>query len=270
MSSFLLPKSVAPVWKTVMLVIGLPASFVVAQTASTAPLYSAASIVNAATQTVGPLAPNTLATLYGTNLAFDTVAASTPKGGTLPSSLDGVSVSVGNLAAPLLFVSPGQINFIVPYELLPGLVNVYVARQNVAGPLVPIQLNATAPGLFQWNGDEAIAVHLNGTLISPTAPANAGEIVVIYAAGLGRTSPDTSSGRIDESAATIVAAAQMQVLLNGVACAPASVLYAGLAPGFAGFYQINLILPTPLPPDPQIQIAFGVNISSPGVLLATQ
>ncbi|MGD1069087.1 MAG: hypothetical protein ABSB15_03020 [Bryobacteraceae bacterium] len=269
MFSGLYPKSVAPGWKSVILVIGLPAALL-CQAASTAPSYSAASIVNAATQTAGPLAPNALATLYGTNLAFDTVAASTLIGGTLPSSLDGVSLSVGNIAAPLLFVSPGQINFIVPYDLLPDTVTVYVARQNLAGPVVTIQLNATAPGLFSWNGNQAIAIHLNGTLISADSPAHAGEIVVVYAAGLGRTSPDTSSGRIAGSAASIVAAAQMQVLLNGAPLPAASVLYAGLAPGFAGLYQINLVLPTPVPVNPQIQIAFGPLVSPASIQLAAQ
>jgi len=261
--------SVAPVWNTVLLVIGLSA-VLLAQTAVTAPSYSVASIVNAATQTAGPLAPNTLATMYGSNLAFDTAAVSTLIGGTLPTSLAGVTVSVGNIASPLLFVSPGQINFIVPYDLTAGVVNVYVARQNVAGPVVAIQLNATAPGLFPWDGNEVIAIHLNGTLISPSAPAHAGEIVVIYATGLGRTSPDTSSGHIVGSAATIVAAAQMQVLLNGTACSAASVLYAGLAPGFAGLYQINLVLPTPVPVNPMIRIAVGAGIGSAPLQLATK
>jgi uncharacterized protein (TIGR03437 family) len=274
MYSGLLPKSLAPVWKIVLLVSGLPAAFSTlaeAQTTVTSPSYSAASIVNAATQTAGPLAPNTLATLYGSNLAFDTVAASTLVGGSLPVSLDGVTLSVGNIAAPLLFVSPGQINFIVPYNLIAEpTVNVYVARQNIAGPVVAIQLNATAPGLFPWDGNQAIAIHLNGALISPTAPAHAGEIVVIYADGLGRTSPDTSSGHIAGSAAAIMAAAQLQVLLNGTACSAASVLYAGLAPGFAGLYQINLILPTPVPIDPMIQIATSAGISLPQIQLATQ
>lgn len=275
MSSGLLPKSVARCWKTVFLVIGLPTAVVpvlaLAQLTDTPPSYSAASIVNSATQTAGPLAPNTLATLYGSNLAFDTVAASTMSGGTLPTSLAGVSLSVNNITAPLLFVSPGQINFIVPYELLPGMVTVYVARQNLAGPVVTIQLKATAPGLFPWDGDEAIAIHLNGTLISSSAPAHAGEIVVIYADGLGRTSPDTTSGRIAGSATPIAATAQTQVLLNGVACPAASLLYAGLAPGFAGLYQINLILPDPVPVNPQIQIAIiGSGISPGPIQLAAQ
>jgi uncharacterized protein (TIGR03437 family) len=148
--------------------------------------------------------------------------------------------------------------------------NVYVARQNLAGPVVTIQLDATAPGLFPWNGNDAIATHLNGTLISAASPAHAGEIVVLYAAGLGRTSPDTSSGHIATSAASIVAAAQMQVLLNGAPLPAAGILYAGLAPGFAGLYQVNLVLPTPLPVNPSIQIAFGALVSPASIYLAAQ
>jgi uncharacterized protein (TIGR03437 family) len=259
-------------WKFVMLIAVLPAALL-AQTTNAGPSYSAASIVNAATQTAGALAPNTIATLYGTNLAFDTAAvtAANLNAGTLPTSLDGVSVLVYNMAAPLLFVSPGQINFIVPYGLLAGMVTVVVTRQNVAGPVVTIQLDATSPGLFLWNGNMAIATHLDGSLASSTAPARAGEIIVLYAAGLGSVSPATTSGRLAPSAASMVAKSQMQVLLNSTPCSAASVLYAGLAPGFAGLYQINLTLPTPVPVNPQIQIAVaGAQTSPAAIQLATQ
>jgi uncharacterized protein (TIGR03437 family) len=280
MFSGLHPKLVPSCWKAALLatllpVVLLPAVLfpaVQADTANLAPFYSAASIVNGATQTAEGLAPNTLATMYGTNLAYDTIAvgASDLNGGALPSSLDGVTVYVNNIQAHLFFVSPGQINFLVPYELLPGMATIFVLRQNLAGPVVTIQLNSTAPGLFPWNGNMAIATHLNGTLVSADAPAKAAEIIVIYAGGLGRTTPDTVSGKIVSSAAVIVAAAQMQVLLNTVACPAANVLYAGLAPGFAGLYQINLILPSPLPPNPEIRIAIGAQISPPLIELASQ
>ncbi len=265
-------RSIPSGWKTVLLVTVFRAVLLHAGAASLAPSYSAASIVNGATQTAEALAPNTIATMYGTNLAYDTyaVAASDLNGGALPSSLDGVTLYVNNLPAHLFFVSPGQINFLVPYELIPGMVTVFVLRDNLAGPVVTIQLNSTAPGLFPWNGNMAIAIHLNGTLVSAGAPAHAGEIIVIYAAGLGRTTPDTTSGKIASSAAVIVAAKQMQILLNGIACPAANVLYAGLAPGFAGLYQINLILPTPLPLNPEIRIAIGAQVSPPLVELASQ
>jgi len=256
------------VWKVVLM--GAVLSSLL-PAADTGPSYTAAGIVHAATQTVQALAPNTIATIYGTNLAFATHAISTGdiRGGALPTSLEGVGVVVNSITASLFFVSPTQINFLVPYELLPGTVTVYVARQNLAGPLVKIQLNSAAPGMFIWNGNMAIAAHLNGSVISREAPAVAGEIIVVYATGLGRVAPDTITGKIASGAATIVARSQLQILLDGVACPAPNVLYAGLAPGFAGLYQINLKLPSSLPLNPEIRLVIG-SASSPSLIqLAT-
>lgn len=239
---------------------------------SSAPSYSAASIVHAATQSVEALAPNTIGTIYGANLSFTThnVSTSDIAGSTLPTSLDGVTVVVGNIPANLFFISPTQINFLVPYILTAGTVTIWVGRQGLAGPVVPIQLNSTAPGLFPWNGNLAIAVHLDGSLISAAAPAKSGEIIVLYAAGLGRVSPDTTSGRVTPFAATILALPQMQILLAGVPVPAANVLYAGLAPGFAGLYQINLRLPDNTPSNPEIRISIGSQISPAAIQLAVQ
>jgi len=234
-----------------------------------APTYTAQSIVQAATQTAEALAPNTIATIYGSNLAYTTDSASTKLGGSLPLSLDGVSVIVGGWIANIFYVSPTQINFLVPYQLTAGTVNVVVVCQGLAGPEISVQLNATSPGMFVYNGF-AIATHLDGTLLTAASPAAPGEIIVIYVVGLGRVSPDTTAGRVATSAATITAASQLQVLLAGTPCPPANVLYAGLAPDFAGLYQINLIVPPLTPPNPEIRIAVGPQISPPAVILAAQ
>lgn len=236
------------------------------------PSYSVDGIVNAATQTVEALGPNTIATIYGTDLAFTTraVSASDVAGASLPRSLDGVLIYVGGLPASLFFISPGQINFLIPYELAPGMVSIIVTRQGLAGPTARVQLNDTSPGFFQWSGNLAIAVHLNGSLVSPSAPAQRNEIIVLYAGGLGWTSPDTSSGRMASLAATILAKSKLQVLLDGTACPAASILYAGLAPGFAGLYQINLRLPDSLPHNPDIRMVIGAQSSPTGVVLPTQ
>jgi uncharacterized protein (TIGR03437 family) len=236
------------------------------------PLYTAQGVVNAASQTAGALAPNTIATLYGTNLAFDTraVASTDIVRGIMPTSLDGVGVWVNSIPCSLFFVSPTQINFLVPYQLTAGTVSLIVARDSQAGPTVSIQLDSTSPGLFMWNGNSAVAGHLNGVALSDTSPAVPGEIVVIYAAGLGRTSPDTTSGQLATSAFPIYYRSQLQILLNGVACPPGNVLYAGLAPGFAGLYQINLQLPDDVTANPQIQVSVGPQISPGLVQLAVQ
>jgi uncharacterized protein (TIGR03437 family) len=238
----------------------------------TAPLYTAQSIVNAATQTQGPLAPNTIATLYGTNLAFDVrvVASSDIVRGVMPTSLAGVGVWVNSIPCSLFYVSPTQINFLLPYQLTAGTVSLVLARDSQAGPTVSIQLNATSPGLFLWNGNNAVAGHLNGVALSDASPAVPGEIVVIYAEGLGRTSPDTASGQLATSAFQIYYLSQLQVLLNGIPCPPGNVLYAGLAPGFAGLYQINLRLPDDIAANPQIQVSVGPQTSAAFIQLPVQ
>ena len=168
--------------------------------AGTAPFYPSQSIVNGATQTAEALAPNAIATLYGTNLAFSTraVAATDIVGGVMPTTLDGVAVWVNAIPCSLFLISPTQINFLVPYELTAGTVSVIVARDSQAGPSVSIQLNATSPGLFMWNGNNAVAAHLSGQVISPTSPAVPGrDYRCIYRGdGLGRTSPDAAAGQL--------------------------------------------------------------------------
>jgi uncharacterized protein (TIGR03437 family) len=243
-------------------------------TASGAPSYSINSIVNSATQTPGPLSPNALVTIYGTDLSFNTNYASPANSyaASLPNTLSGVSVVVGGLLANMIYVSPTQINFVVPYllyQIAPGQATLFVGRDAVAGPVITVQIDPAAPSPFQWNGNYAIAIHLDGSLLTPAKPAKAGEIVILYVAGLGRVAPDISSGRIASAAVSLVPAAQFQVVLAGTPLAPQNVLYAGLAPGYAGLYQINLKLPDPLPAANDIKVvAYGQ--ASPGnILLAT-
>jgi uncharacterized protein (TIGR03437 family) len=238
----------------------------------TSPSYSAASIVSAADQSTGTLAPNGIATLYGTNLAFTTHALSVAdlNHGDLPLSLAEVTVYVNNIQANLFYVSPTQINFLIPYEITTLTAVVFVNRQGLDGPFVTIQLAPAAPAFFQWSGNLAVAEHANGTLISPAAPAQAGEVIVLFAAGLGRTAPDLSSGFIVQLPATILLASELQVLLNGIPCPAANIYYAGVTPGFAGLYQINLKLPDVLPSNPEIRLLIGLQISPAAIQLPTQ
>jgi uncharacterized protein (TIGR03437 family) len=236
------------------------------------PSYTAAGIVHAATQLAQTLAPNTIATLYGTNLSFTThaVTSSDLTGGALPTTMEGVTVYVAGQPAGLFFVSPGQINFLLPYAITTPTASVYVLRQGSGGPTVTIPLAGTSPGFFEWNGNLALAVHANGALITAASPASGGEVIILFAAGLGRTSPDIISGEVVSRATPILNLAQFRILLNGAALPAANVLYAGLAPGFSGLYQINLQLPAVLPSNPAIQIAIGAQVSPVTVQLPSQ
>jgi uncharacterized protein (TIGR03437 family) len=244
-----------------------------------APFFTAASIVQAASQTVETLAPNTLATIYGTNLSWTTHAVTSQdlEQGTLPTSLDHVTVYVQGITCKLLYISPGQINFLIPYELTGSTAWVLVARQGVAGPIgadqlpsVTIKLAAASPGFFEWSGNFIVAEHADGSLITADSPAKASETVVLFAAGLGRTVPDTASGVPPPAAATLLYASQLQIVLNGAVLPQASIYYAGVTPGYPGLYQINVTLPDVLPPEPEIQVVMGTQSSPTGVLLFTQ
>lgn len=250
---------------------GLPALAQISGSAGS-PFYSPDSIVNAATQTAGALAPNTIATIYGANLAFSirAVAASDIVRNALPTELDGVQVWANAQPCPLFYISPAQINFLIPYRVVAGTVSIIVTRDGAAGFPAEIHIHNTSPGLFLWGDNQPVAVHLTGELISDASPALPGEIIVIYAAGLGHTTPDISVGQLATAAFPIQFATQLQVLLDGVACPPGSILYAGLAPGFAGLYQINLRLPSDAPPTPQIQLSIGEDSSPASIRLAIQ
>lgn len=239
---------------------------------ATDPSYTAGGIVNAATQLPGTLAPNTIASIYGTNLSWTThtVTSGDLDGGTLPDSLEGVSVYVNGILSNLFFVSPGQINFLIPYEIVGSSVTLFVERQGIVGPEVTIPLATTSPGFFEWNGNFALAEHADGSLVTEAAPAQPGEVIVLYAAGLGRTVPDVPSGHIVSTATSILYQSELQILLNGQPCPASSIWYAGLTPGFAGLYQINLELPQDLPVNPQIQIVMGAQSSPANVQLYAQ
>ncbi len=255
---------------------GLPAQTITPATMrpQEAPLYSGLSIVNAADNHVESLAPNTIATIYGKYLAYATQSL-TPNdlsGGILPIVLPGtgVTIRVGGLLANLYYVSPGQINFLIPVNLLPGNVNLQLVIDGLEGPLVPLQLAPANPALFQLDAQYAVATHADGSVIRPSAPAKPGEVVVLYATGLGQTNPPMAYCELPTSAARLERMADFQFLVDGVAIDPHAVLYAGVAPGFAGLYQINATLPGTTGPDPEIRIGLGGILSIPGLHLPAQ
>src|ERR1035438_8117257 len=154
-----------------------------------APYYTTASIVNASDYSPGPFAPSSVLSLFGTNLAWTTEAVTpeTLAAGSLPTQLAATIVFVDNVPVPLLYASPTQINLLVPAEQIPGDVTVTVVRQGVSGPAVTIALIDAAPALFVMDGNFAIAQdwNTNYTLMTPDAPAHAGDIAVLYATGRG-------------------------------------------------------------------------------------
>ncbi len=247
----------------------MPSTGVWAQQTTLAPSYSSATIINAATNQASGFAPNSIVSLYGTNLSYNTVSMSAGLTA-LPRALGGVTVLLNNTAAYLFFVSPHQINFLVPASLSPLTLKLSVLREGTAGAPVPLVLSPAAPGFFQLTPTTLLATHVDGTVINPDAPAMPGETITIYATGLGPTVPDSPDGTFPSRAASIANFAGLAVAINSVVVDHSTIQYAGVTPGCAGLYQINLVLPTPLPPYPEIRAGIGTQLSPAGTLLPTQ
>jgi uncharacterized protein (TIGR03437 family) len=233
-----------------------------------APSYTAASIVNAATYSPLDLAPGVIASIYGTNLSFDTGGLS--GGDYLPFSLAGVTVFIGGIQAGIFYVSPTQVNFLIPAIFLPVQVLVSLGRDTLNGGQVTVQLNPAAPSLFASQTSYAIATHLDGSLISSTSPAKPGEWVVLYGTGMGPTIPGQLAYELPTAIAPLQDMNLFSVLLNGTAVDHKAIYYAGIAPGNAGLYQVNLKLPDNAPANPQIQISSEGFLSPAGIFLAVQ
>ena len=189
------------------------------------------------------IAPGELLTLYGTNLAPGLAVASAIP---FPTLLGNVQVTIAGLPAPIYYVSPTQISVIVPYAVTGTTAQVKVINNGTASNAVITVVNQTAPGVFTQNesglGYGAVT-HLDGTLVTPSSPAQINETLSAYLTGLGSVSPlipDGSAGPVDPLSQTTNT---ISVDVNGTT---ATVGYAGLAPGLAGLYQINFTVPTGL------------------------
>jgi uncharacterized protein (TIGR03437 family) len=190
-------------------------------------------------------APGMLMSAYGTKLANSTQSATSLP---LPTWLDGVSVTVNGLPAPLWFVSPGQINLQIPYETAVGIALV-VVNNNGQVSFSTIQVAPTAPGIFNHSG-----------AITPVASAARGSDVSIYLTGEGELTPMIDTGA---PPAANTPAAQLpkprgavKVTVGGV---PAAVTFIG-NPWLVGVTQLNFKLAanTPTGAQPVVVTVGGV------------
>jgi len=235
-----------------------------------APSYSAAGIVSAGSFAQGPLAPNSLVTIFGSGLARSTQALTTAdiSGGYLPHELNYTQVLVYGAPVPLFYVSDTQINFLMPADQSTGPAEIRVVREGLVGPVATVTIVAAAPALFAMPNGYAIVTHADASLITPDAPAHPGEIIVIYAAGLGKTERNPSTGELPPYISYLLNWKDTKVTLNGVAVDPNRMPYAGLTPYSAGLYQINLQLPDTVPADPELRVTIGDQSSQTGLKLA--
>ena len=225
------------------------------------------SLLNAA-QITGGIAPNTWVTIKGNNLAATKrswVAADFGASGkVLPTSLDGVSVTVNGEPAYLSYISPVQINLLTPADLpAAGQIAFQVTNGTLTSGTIDATPQAVAPSFFLWDtAGHLAATHADysaiGTATStpPGTPAAPGETVVLWANGFGLTNPAAVNGQVQSGAAPLVLVPTIQ--FNG---ANGTVLFAGLTG--TGLYQINVTVPSAVEDGDISVVAMIAGVSSP-------
>jgi len=205
-------------------------------------------------------------------------------GNMLPTSLAQTCVQIGGIPAPLYYVSATEINAQTPVVPSSGSVQVSVVANcgtanAIASPPFTVPVAASAPEFLYFvqnpNGPQPVAAieASSGAFVSNPrlipgdtfTVAYFNEILSIFGVGFGATTSAVPPGTLASGADATVGNAT--VTIAGI---PATVLYAGLAPGFAGLYQLNVVVPQTIPSDNSpIVIQVNGGTSPTGAYLAT-
>jgi uncharacterized protein (TIGR03437 family) len=201
------------------------------------------------------IAPGTWIEIYGQNLAGTARewAGGDFAGSNAPTVLDGVKVTIGGQSAFVRYVSAGQVNVQVPSGVGTGAQAIVVS--NVSGTSAPYSINVAstqpavlAPGSFVIGGKQyAAALFANGSTFAlppGTLPgvdskyARDGDTIILYGLGFGTVSPNNNAGVVTAGLNSLTMPATVSI--GGV---PATLTYQGLAPGYVGLYQLNILVP---------------------------
>jgi uncharacterized protein (TIGR03437 family) len=251
----------------------LLAALVGAGICSAQPQVISGGVVNGASFAKGqPVAPGGLVSIFGTGLVSKLATADTIP---LSNSLGGVTVSFADLPpAPLLAVVPGvpgqsddQINAQLPWEIGSGtgVVNVMVTNGNGTSTSIPVNFAPSMPGVFtSAAGGQLYAIAVNnsdstltwpqGLASSGSHPAKAGDILIIYATGLGAVDHRPADGGLPSVLANTIATPK--VLFGGLA---GDVQFSGLAPQFVGVNQLNVKVPAGVKSGAAVPLQIEVN-----------
>jgi uncharacterized protein (TIGR03437 family) len=198
------------------------------------------------------LSPGTTMSIFGVELATSTAVAETIP---LPRSLAGVTVTLDGVEAPLYYVSANQINAQIPYTVGPGRVSLAVTTPAGQSSTFRLDLVSAAPGVFSRDasgtGSPLLLSHdfeIRNTVLP-------GERIILYATGLGATDPPIIGG--DGGASTEPLNRVVNVPDVYIGGQPAVVEFAGVAPGFAGVYQLNVVAPDQFSSNELLVIASG-------------
>jgi len=252
--------------------------------------YPGLASQNAASLFSEPLAPGVLATIYPLGVTFGTDTANSNQQANpvpYPTVLADTQVLFNGQPAPVLLVSPGQINFMIPMSApTSGTADVQVVRQSTGQILTDglVSMNTVSPAIFAGGLSncslaggkckQAAVVNGDGTLNSPTSPAAAGSYISIYATGQGFVQGAPADGDIPRGG-LVNTSVVPRVFINACyvddsACTHETgvdtVQFSGLSPQFPGVWQINVRIPKNTGPGAQVPIFLVMsNVTSQSV-----
>jgi uncharacterized protein (TIGR03437 family) len=254
--------------------IGSPAEVAVTLVVTgTQPAGTITSVANAATFLPG-FAGATWVSIFGANLSQTTYTWQDRDfvNGLLPTSLEGVSVTINGVAAYVEYISPGQINVLAPDDATVGTVQVQVTTAQQNSNSLSGQKAKFAPAFFTFGGGAFVAArHADFSLVGAanlvagvvTQPAKPGETILLYGTGFGPTNPPLPSAQLVTTPAPL--ANPVQISIGGVT---AAVTFGGLvAPGL---YQFNVTLPNLPNGDAAVLATIGGISSETGVSVTVQ
>ena len=217
-----------------------------------------------------PLSPGVIGSVFGTQMSDAVAGAATVP---LPKEMEGAKVLIDGIEAPLFFVSYGQVNFQVPYEVAPGERTLRVTRGGQAGNEISIQVASLSAGIFRLGIGEYGAIR-NASKNNfpfpasfqqqygiPASPALPGDVLEIYATGLGPLSRTVVSGAGAPNAEPLARAlTDIKVLFsnpnpNVFGRTPQ---FIGLSPNFVGLFQVNVEVPISASPNARTPIFLDV------------
>jgi uncharacterized protein (TIGR03437 family) len=223
--------------------------------ATTPPTVPSGAVINGASFATGaPIAPGSIASVFGSNFG---------------SSAAGVTVLIGGIVAPLLAVTPQQINFQVPWQLSGQTqAALTVTSGDLTSAPVTVPLASEAPGIFALNsaGQGAVLVANTASIAAPvdmfpgSRPAQRGEYISIYCTGLGGVTHQPATGApADGNPLSLTLTNPMIVSIGGTS---ATVVFSGLAPGFVGLYQVNVQVPSSSPTGSAVPLTISIGGST--------
>jgi uncharacterized protein (TIGR03437 family) len=237
-------------------VIEMRSSFTIAP----ASLIGAGGIVNNASYNLAgsAIAPGSIAAIFGTNLTDGTSClqpACNPVFGSdrrLNTALAGSQVMVNGKPAPILYASPTQVGVQIPYEITGTSATIGVSVAGRASTPATVEISPAAPGIFAVSSDGKGAgaiTHANGTPVTTQNPARPGEIVIIYATGLGQVAPSVPTGAVPSGTSNTVAPVSLSI--GGISAIPD---FAGVAGCCVGLNQINARIPNGISPGNAVPV----------------